>query len=104
MPVSLFSRYRNQQPFEVFSSGRGRTRTLPVRRNPIPMTASETSNHQFASYETADLLALKYFAREELFWALLDANEGRLPDDFVPGETLNVPSVRNITRIQLPGR
>ena len=104
MPVSLFSRYRNLQPFEVVSPGRGKTRALPIRRHPLPNASSSTRTHQFTSYETADLLALKYFGREEFYWALLDANGGRLPDDFAPGERLTVPAVGDVTRIQVPGR
>ena len=104
MPVSPFSRYRNLSALEIVSPVQGKTRALPVRRFPIAISSSENRSHQFKSYETADLLALKYFGREDVYWALLDANEGRLPDDFEPGETLTVPPVRQVNRIQIPGR
>lgn len=104
MPVSPFSRYRNLSALEIVSPSRGKTRALPVRRLSMETSSTENRSHQFTSYETADSLALKYFGREELYWALLDANKGKLPDDFEPGETLTVPSVRQINRIQIPGR
>ena len=104
MPVSPFSRYRNLSALEIVSPGQGKTRALPVRRLPIETSSDENRNHQFVSYETADLLALKYLSREELYWALLDTNKGRLPDSFEPGETLTIPPVRQINQIQIPGR
>jgi hypothetical protein len=81
MSVSPFSRYRNLSILEVSHSTRGHTRSLPIRRSPIPATAPGSLQHQLTGYETADLLALKYFGREDLYWHLLDANSGRRPDD-----------------------
>jgi phage tail protein X len=104
MPVGLLSRYRHQKPIEVVSPSRGKTRALPIRRFPVVRDVSGDRTHQFASYETVDLLALKYFGREDLYWALLDANRGQLLDDFEPGQKLTVPSVSQVTQIQIPGR
>jgi hypothetical protein len=104
MPVGLLSRYRNQPTLDVESPTRGRTRSLPIRRIPLPSADLGNRIHQFGSYDTADLLALQYFGREDLYWALLDANDGQLPDPWEPGETLAVPPVNHITRVQVPGR
>jgi hypothetical protein len=48
-------------------------------------------------------LARKHLGREELYWHLLDANGGRLPDSFVVGEKLVIPPVELATRIERPG-
>jgi hypothetical protein len=128
MPVSPFSRYRNLDILEVVHPRRGTTRSLPIRRQPTPSLPPRNRQHRFGSYETADLLALKYFGREELYWHLLDANRDwsllemepgceesnserqphsksiekniRLPDDFSPGEMLVIPPLSLATRVE----
>lgn len=103
MPVSPFSRYRNLPTVEVRHATRGLTRSLPIRRSPTPPPPPNSRKHRFAGYETADLLALKYFGREDLYWHLLDANDGQLPADLEVGEMLVVPPLTLATRIQRPG-
>ncbi len=128
MPVSPFSRYRNLEVLEVAHPRRGPTRSLPIRRQPTSPLPPRNRQHRFGSYETADLLALKYFGREELYWHLLDANRDwtqvqieprseestseiqpeskliekniRLPDDFSPGEMLVIPPLSLATRVE----
>jgi hypothetical protein len=125
MPVSPFSRYRNLEVLEVAHPRRGPTRSLPIRRQPTPPLPPRNRQHRFGSYETADLLALKYFGREELYWHLLDANSNwslvgiepesgderqspskliekhiRLPEDFSPGERLVIPPLSLATRVE----
>lgn len=104
MTVSLLSRYRNQTTVEITSSGRGKTHSLPIRRFPIVENTLESRNHQFTSYETVDLLALKYFGREELYWALLDANGSQYPGQWEIGEEILIPSISRVTQVQIPGR
>lgn len=103
MPVSPFSRYKNLPFIEVEHASRGQTRSLPVRRQSqtVPTTGRK---HRFNGFEDVDLLALKHFGREELYWHLLDANGGRLPDDFEIGEIIMIPPLDQATRVQRPGR
>ena len=104
MSVSPFSRYRNLDVLEVQHSGRGKARSLPIRRAAGSSAMRTRRQHRFADFESADLLALKFFRREDLFWHLLDANDGRLPDSFEPGEMLNVPALSLATRVDRSGR
>lgn len=104
MPVGPFSRYRNLSTVESIHPIQGKIRSLPIRRLPLSESSSENRSHQFASYETADLLALRYLGREDTYYALLDTNKGKLPDRFEPGERLAIPPVNMVNRIQIPGR
>ena len=104
MPVTLYSHYRQLPLLEIPHATRGLTRSLPIRRAPSPLTpAGGNRSHRFAGYETVDLLALKYFGREELYWHLLDVNGGRLPDDLEPGEMVQIPPLTLATRVERPG-
>jgi hypothetical protein len=102
VPVTPFSRYRALDLVEVAHATRGRTRSLPVRRRPQP-PPTRTTPHRFAGYETADLLALRYYGREDLHWWLLDANGGRPPDSFAPGEILAIAPLELATQVSRPG-
>jgi nucleoid-associated protein YgaU len=102
MPVGPFSRYAGLEPFDVTDPRRGPTRALPVRRLPAP-PAPAARPHVFTAADTADLLALRYLGREELYWRVLDANGGRPPDEFVPGETVAIPPLAQSTRVTRPG-
>ena len=99
MPVSPISRYRNLNSVEVFHATRGPTRSLPIRRFPIVSSIGGSRPHRFLGHEGADLLALKYLSREELYWHLLDANGGKLPDELQPGEMLQIPPLGPATQI-----
>lgn len=102
MPVSPFSRYRNL-PLQVVSHPtRGVTRSLPIRRPPVSPSALGSQRHRWAGYDTLDLLALKYLGREELYWHVMDANGGRLPNQFEPGEIIVIPALNNATRVERP--
>ena len=74
MPVKPYSRYRNLNTLEVKDPKRGITQSLPIRRSPETIVPLEGQTHRYTSYETTDILALKYFGLEELYWHLLDAN------------------------------
>jgi len=104
MPVGPFSRYANLPILEVQHATRGTTGSLPIRRLPVPSPPPGSRQHRYAGFETADLLALKYLGREELYWHLMDANGGRLPKAFQPGETLLIPPPDMATRVVRPGR
>jgi hypothetical protein len=103
MPVDPFSRYRDLPVLEVRHATRGVTRSLPIRRLPVPPPPPESQQHRFTGFEPADLLALKYLSREDLYWHILDANGGRLPDAFQPGELLLIPPLDLATRVLRPG-
>jgi hypothetical protein len=102
MPVGPFSRYRDLRTFEVVHATRGATRSLPVRRRPsgVPPAMVE---HRLRGFETPDLLALRYYGREDLYWWILDANGGRSPDSFAAGEPVAVPPLELATRVSRPG-
>jgi hypothetical protein len=104
MPVGPFSRYANLPILELLHATRGTTRSLPIRRPPVSPPPPGSLQHRYAGFETADLLALKYLGREELYWHLLDANGGRLPVAYEPGETLVIPALETATRVVRPGR
>ena len=104
MPVSPYSRYRNLPTLEITHPIRGPTRSLPIRRVPVPTPVVGRQQHRFAAFETPDLLALQPYGREDLYWYLLDANGHKLPDNLQPGEMLTLPPLSFATRIQLPGR
>ena len=102
MPVSPFSRYRDLDVIVVDHASRGETQSLPVRRL-SGGAAAVTRRHLFAGYETIDLLARQYLGRESLFWQFLDANGGRRPDSFAPGELIDVPSLDAATLVRRSG-
>lgn len=103
MPVSPYSRYRNLPTLEISHPTRGPTRSLPLRRVPVPTTVVGSQRHQFTAFETPDLLSLRQYGREDLYWYLLDANNHRLPDDFQAGARITLPPLQFATRIQRPG-
>ncbi len=103
MPVRPLSRYRNLPSLEVSHATRGLTRSLPIRRQSPRPPPPNSQQHQLTGYETADLLALKALGREELYWYLLDANGGRVPDQLQPGEMLSMPPLALATRVERRG-
>ena len=99
MPVNTYSRYRNLNALSISHGTRGRTRSLPIRRLPVVPSVTGTRSHRFTGYESADLLALRYLSREDLYWYLLDINGKRLPDQLEPGEMLQIPPLAPATRV-----
>jgi hypothetical protein len=102
MPVGPLSRHSGLDVLVVTHATRGRTRSLPVRRRAAAPPPPDSGRHRYGSSDSADLLALRYFGREDLYWSLLDANGGRLPGEFQPGEVLVVPPVSQVTRVGRP--
>ncbi|QQM44579.1 hypothetical protein [Streptomyces liliifuscus] len=102
MAVGPLSRYRGMEALQVHHATRGATRSLPVRRA-LPAPAADPAvsrRHRWTGYDAVDLLALRFLGREDLYWALLDANSGRLPDSYRPGDLLLIPSADDATRIE----
>lgn len=104
MPINSLSRYRNLSPLSVKTARRGESLSLPIRRQPIYWSLEVDTKHQYTDFDTADLLAAKYFGREQFYWFLLDANQGKLPEDFELGEVLDIPVFSTLTRITRRGR
>lgn len=104
MAVNPFSRYCNLPIMVVKHTTKGATHSLPIRRSSVSTPPVGSFQHRLFSYEAIDLLALKYFGREELQWHLMDANGGKLPDSFKPGEILFIPPLSMVTRIDIKGR
>jgi hypothetical protein len=102
MPPGLRSRYRDLEPLDLVHETRGTTQSLPVRRRAIPPPASGR-RHRLAAYEPLDLLARRHLGSEELMWRLQDANGGRAPDGYAPGEVLVIPALEVATRVARPG-
>jgi hypothetical protein len=103
MPVGPFSRYRTLPILELIHATRGPTRSLSVRR-PVPIPPPSASRQQpFSAFQPYDLLALKYYGREDLYWFILDANGGGLPSSFQIGETILIPPIDLATRVPRSG-
>jgi len=101
MPVSPFSRYRDLPVVVAAHETRGVTRSLPIRRRPAAVTG-QGRLHRVSAFEDLDLLARRFYGREDLYWQILDANGGRLPESFRPGETLTIPPAETATRVAGP--
>lgn len=99
MPVNPISRYRNLPVFTVIHPTRGTTQSLPVRRPPIVPDGPGGRQQPFTSYDTFDLMALRFLGTEQLYWFVLDANGSRLPAEFSVGETILIPPSAAATRI-----
>jgi phage tail protein X len=93
MAVNLYSRYHGLGT--VTQGGR-----LSLAQRPVPPLEDYPDGllHVVKGGETLDLLAFKYYGREDLWWRIADANPGRFPMDWAPGETLTIPPLRVATR------
>jgi hypothetical protein len=101
MPVGLTSRYRNLQTLAVTHRTRGRTLSLPIRREEASYAEAPGGRlHRVKAFESHDLLALRAYGREDLYWVLLDGNGRRMPEEFVPGEEMVIPPAERATRVK----
>lgn len=75
-----------------------------IAQRPIPQVVDYPDSllHVVVGGETLDQLAFTYYGREDLWWRIADANPGRFPLDWAPGDTLVIPPLRVATRA--PGR
>ena len=93
MPVSIYSRYVGLATVEHL----GRV-SLAQRPLPSGETYPDGILHTVTGGETLDELAQRYYGRAELWWRIADANPGRFPLDWKPGEALVIPPLRAATR------
>jgi nucleoid-associated protein YgaU len=94
MPVSIYSRYYQLEAVEIAGQiGLAQRLTAP------PESYPDSILHTVVGGETLDQLAAHYYGREELWWRIADANPGRFPLDWQPGETLVIPPIRVATRM-----
>lgn len=94
MTTSVYSRYYRTPIIEI----RGRN-CLAQRLTGAPPTYPDALLHTLVGNETLDLLAKRYYGREDLWWRIADANPGRFPLDWQAGETIVIPPIRVATRM-----
>ena len=93
MALSLYSRYRNL--VTVTADGKVSLARRPPTSTVIP---PDSIVHTVIGRETLDLLAWKYYGREDLWWRIADANPDVEPFLLSPGQTLAIPPLRIATR------
>ena len=93
MAVTLYSRYYGLGT--VTSDGK-----VSLAQRPIPPLVDypDSLEHTVVGGETLDLLAFRYYGREDLWWRIADANPGRFPLDWAAGDTIVIPPLRVATR------
>lgn len=94
MPVSRYSRYYGLPTVKL-----GEVVSLAQRPMPPSETTADSISHLLIGGETFDQLAARYYGREDLWWRIADANPGRFPLDWRPGETVVIPPIRIATRV-----
>lgn len=94
MPVSRYSRYYNLDKVEQDDKV-----TLALRLSVPTETPRDSINHTLVGGETLDQVAARYYGREDLWWRIADANPGRFPLDWRPGDTVVIPPIRIATRV-----
>jgi nucleoid-associated protein YgaU len=94
MPASIYSRYYELDTVEVD----GRVGFVQ-RLTGAPATYPDGLVHTIVGGETLEQLAARYYGRAELWWRIADANPGRFPLDWGPGDTLFIPPIRVATRM-----
>ena len=93
MSLSLYSRYRNLPTVTADE------RVSLAQRAPVAAPAPPDSIvHTVIGRETLDMLAFKYYGREDLWWRIADANAGLDALALVPGQTIVIPPLRVATR------
>jgi nucleoid-associated protein YgaU len=93
MPISIHSRYYGLPHVEVDE------RLSLAQRPPAPAEAyPDGLVHEVVDGDTLDLLARRYYGREDLWWRIADANPRRFPHEWVPGDKLVIPPIRVATR------
>lgn len=93
MPISMYSRYYGLDTVaEDGRVGLAQRPGVPSEMHPDSLL------HTVVGGETLDYLAARYYGREDLWWRIADANPGRFPLDWRPGETLFIPPIRVATR------
>ncbi len=93
MPVSIYSRYYESDKVEVNGEV-----SLAQRLTGAPEDYPDSILHTVVGGETLDQLAATYYGREDVWWRIADANPGRFPLDWQPGDVLVIPPIRVATR------
>lgn len=93
MPVSIYSRYYGLPTTELEGST-----CLAQRPEVVPIVYPDSLQHVVVGGETLDELAARYYGRADLWWRIADANPGRFPLDWQPGDSLVIPPIRVATR------
>lgn len=93
MTQALSSRYRGLAT--VAADDRVSLAQRPPAAAPLP---PDSIVHTVVGAETLDLLAWKYYGREDLWWRIADANPTLKPFDLAPGQTIAIPPLRVATR------
>jgi phage tail protein X len=95
MALSLYSRYRKLDT--VNADGRI---SLSQRPAPSADTPPDSIVHTVIGRETLDLIAWRYYGREDLWWRIADANPGLAPLALTPGQLVAIPPLRVATRTE----
>jgi len=93
MAATIYSRYFGLGTVSI--DGR-----VSAAMRPVPPAADypDAILHVVIGGETLDMLAFRYYGREDLWWRIADANPGRFPMDWAPGDKLIIPPLRIATR------
>jgi hypothetical protein len=93
MTLSLYSRYRKLDT--IVADGR----VSLTQRSGAPATIPQDSIiHTVIGRETLDLIAWKYYGREDLWWRIADANPDLQPFALTSGQMVAIPPLRVATR------
>jgi nucleoid-associated protein YgaU len=92
-PQAFSSRYRGLGT--VIADDRVSLAQRPPALEPLP---PDSIVHTVVGAETLDLLAWKYYGREDLWWRIADANPLLKPFELRAGQTIGIPPLRVATR------
>jgi nucleoid-associated protein YgaU len=98
-PQTPSSRYRGLATVAV--DNRVSLAQRPPATDPLP---PDSIVHTVVGAETLDLLAWKYYRREDLWWRIADANSGLKPFELTSGQTIAIPPLRVATRMSALGK
>lgn len=93
--VTVYSRYYGQQTLKFDG------KIFNVQRTVVSSDADADAAsvvHTLIGEETLDQLAAQYYGREDLWWRIADANQGKFPLDWQAGDTLIIPPIGSATR------
>ena len=94
MPLSPYSRYHGLPGVELDGS------LSLTQRPPVAARApADSLSHTLVGGETLEKLAAHYYGRADLWWRIADANPGRFPLDWQPGDVVVIPPIRTATRV-----
>lgn len=93
---SFSSRYAGLEPVAVDDAVSLAQR--PPTPDPLP---SDSILHTVVGSETLDLLAFRYYGREDLWWRIADANPRLQALDLQAGQLIAIPPLRVATRVTL---